>query len=64
MTALTLNLDRVHLSDEPFYQLCQNNRELQFERTARGELMIRPTVGGDSGNREADLMEALSWWQI
>jgi Uma2 family endonuclease len=40
MTALTLNLDRVHLSDEQFYQLCQNNGELNFERTARGELII------------------------
>ena len=31
MTALTLNLDTVHLTDEQFYQLCQNNRELNFE---------------------------------
>ncbi|MFN6500806.1 MAG: hypothetical protein RMX65_027935 [Nostoc sp. DedQUE01] len=27
---LTLNLDTVHLTDEQFYQLCQNNRELQL----------------------------------
>jgi Uma2 family endonuclease len=40
MTALRLNLDRVHLSDEQFYQLCQNNRELQFELTPKGELII------------------------
>jgi len=38
MTTLTLNLDTVHLTDEQFYELCQNNRELQFERTSRGEL--------------------------
>lgn len=62
MTALTLNLDTVHLSDEQFYQLCQNNRELQFERTARGELIIMPPVGGDSGNREADLIIDLGIW--
>lgn len=52
---LTLKLDTVHLTDEQFYQLCQNNRELQFERTAKGELIIMPPVGGESGNREADL---------
>ncbi|BAZ47840.1 hypothetical protein NIES4103_04440 [Nostoc sp. NIES-4103] len=62
MTPLTLNLDTVHLSDEQFYQLCQNNRELQFERTAKGELIIMPPVGGESGNREADLIIDLGIW--
>ena len=37
---LTLNLDTVHLTDEQFYQLCQNNRDLNFERTTRVELII------------------------
>ncbi|MCC5645108.1 Uma2 family endonuclease [Nostoc sp. CHAB 5824] len=59
---LTLNLDTVHLTDEQFYQLCQKNRELQFERTAKGELMIMPPVGGESGNREADLIIDLGIW--
>ncbi len=59
---LTLNLDTVHLTDEQFYQLCQNNRELQFERTAKGELIIMPPVGGESGNREADLIIDLGIW--
>ncbi|KOR37385.1 hypothetical protein AM228_06965 [Planktothricoides sp. SR001] len=62
MSSLTLNLDTVHLSDEQFYQLCQNNRDLNFERTARGELIIMPPVGGDSGNREADLIIDLGIW--
>ncbi|WP_371357276.1 hypothetical protein [Hydrocoleum sp. CS-953] len=31
MSILTLNLDTVKLSDEQFYKICQNNRELQFE---------------------------------
>ncbi|MBD2610912.1 Uma2 family endonuclease [Nostoc punctiforme FACHB-252] len=61
-TSLTLNLDTVHLTDEQFYQLCQNNRELQFERTAKGELIIMPPVGGESGNREADLIIDLGIW--
>ncbi len=59
---LTLNLDTVHLTDEQFYQLCQNNHELQFERTAKGELIIMPPVGGESGNREADLIIDLGVW--
>jgi Uma2 family endonuclease len=62
MTALTLNLDTVHLSDEQFYEICQNNRELKFERTAKRKLIIMSPVGGDSGNREADLIIDLGIW--
>ncbi|NET04680.1 MAG: Uma2 family endonuclease [Symploca sp. SIO2B6] len=62
MTPLALNLDTVELTDEQFYQLCQNNRQLQFERTAKGELIIMPPVGGESGNREADLIIDLGIW--
>ncbi len=62
MSPLALNLHAVHLTDEQFYQLCQNNRELKFERTASGELFIMPPVGGESGNREAELIADLAIW--
>jgi len=62
MSPLTLNLDTVQLTDEQFYHLCQNNRELKFERTAKGELIIMSPVGGESGNREADLIIDLGIW--
>lgn len=62
MNNLTLNLDTVYLTEEQFYELCQNNPELQFERTSRGELIIMPPVGGESGNREADLIIDLGIW--
>lgn len=62
MSPLTLNLDAVYLTDEQFYQLCQNNQELQFERTAKGELIIMSPVGGESGNREAELITELGVW--
>lgn len=62
MSPLKLNLDAVSLTDEQFYQLCQNNRELNFERTATGELIIMSPVGGDSGNRESELIADLVLW--
>jgi Uma2 family endonuclease len=62
MSPLTLNLDTVHLSDEQFYQLCQNNPLLKFERNAKGELIILSPVGGESGNREAELIADLGIW--
>jgi Uma2 family endonuclease len=62
ITPLKLNLNTVHLTDEQFYQLCQNNRELNFERNAKGELIIMPPVGGESGNRESELIIDLGIW--
>lgn len=62
MTTVTLNLDTVELTDEQFYRLCQMNRDWQFERTAKGEIIIMSPVGGVSGNREADLITDLGLW--
>lgn len=62
ITPLILNLERVHLTDEQFYQLCQNNQELKFERNAKEELTIISPVGGESGNRESELMIDLGIW--
>ena len=61
-TPLTLNLDTVRLTDEQFYELCQNNHELKFERNAKGELIIMSPVGGESGNRESELIIDLGNW--
>ncbi len=62
ISPLKLNLDDVNLTDEQFYQLCQKNSDLQFERTATGELIIMPPVGGESGNREAEFIIDLGIW--
>lgn len=62
MTAVVLNLEQVGLTDEQFYQLCLANQNWNLERTAKGELVIMPPVGGESGQREADLITDLNLW--
>ncbi|WP_337886059.1 Uma2 family endonuclease [Fischerella thermalis] len=63
MTALILNLrPAIDLTDEQFFQLCQNNRDLRLERTANGELIIMPPTGWESGNRNAKLTARLELW--
>jgi Uma2 family endonuclease len=63
MSAIVLNLQPfIELSDDQFYQLCQNHRDLKFERTAQGELIIVAPVGGEGGSREADLIGDLVYW--
>jgi Uma2 family endonuclease len=58
-TPLELNIE---LTDEQFFQLCQNNRDLQFERTATGELIVMPPTGSDTSNRNIDLSYQLQGW--
>jgi Uma2 family endonuclease len=52
MTAITLNLSPIiQLTNEQFYQLCQTNQDTKFERTAKGELIVMPPTGGETGDR-------------
>jgi Uma2 family endonuclease len=63
MNPLTVNLKPVlELTDEQFFQLCQANRDLRFERTATGELIIMPPTGGETGNRNAGLTAQVWIW--
>ncbi|MHC5676326.1 Uma2 family endonuclease [Nostoc sp.] len=63
MNALSVNLQSVlELTDEQFFNLCQANRDLRFERTATGELIIMPPTGGETGNRNGRLNQQLFNW--
>jgi Uma2 family endonuclease len=52
----------INLTDEQFFQLCQNNRDLRFERTATGKLIIMPPTGGTTSDRNAELTYQLRAW--
>ncbi len=62
MNTVVLNLNAVDLTDEQFYRLCQANDTWKLERTAKGDLLIMPPVGGKSGKREADLITDINNW--
>lgn len=63
MTALTLNLSPiVDLTDAQFYRLCQANRDVRFERTAEGHLIVMPPTGWDTGERNLDIEGQLWMW--
>jgi len=59
---MVLSLDRVNLTDEQFYRLCEANPTTPLERSASGALVIMSPVGGESGEREADLITDLALW--
>jgi Uma2 family endonuclease len=62
METVLLNLETVNLTDEQFYHLCQDNQTWNLERNQKGELLIMPPVGGNSANREADLIADVTIW--
>lgn len=63
MTTLTLNLNPIiKLTDDQFFQLCQENENIRLERTAKGELIIMPPAGGETGNRNAGLTAQIWIW--
>ena len=57
----SLELD-IDLTDQQFFQLCRNNHDLRFERTATGELIIMPPTGSETGDRNAELTYQLRAW--
>jgi Uma2 family endonuclease len=58
-TPLVLDLA---LTDEQFFQLCQKHRDLKFERTGSGELIIMSPTGGNTGKRNVKLTTQLDIW--
>lgn len=63
MTALTLNLNPIiKLTDDQFFQLCQENENIRLERTAKGELIIMSPAGGETGSSNAGLTAQIWNW--
>jgi Uma2 family endonuclease len=63
METLTLKVPpAVGLTDEQFYQLCVANQEWRLELTAKGELIIMPPTGGETGIRNSDIIAQLVIW--
>ena len=62
MNTFTLDIQSIELTDEQFYQLCVNNRDLHIERNANGDLVIMPPTGGETGNKNAGIIAQLWVW--
>ncbi|HIK13139.1 MAG TPA: Uma2 family endonuclease [Oscillatoriaceae cyanobacterium M33_DOE_052] len=60
---LTLNLPHAwKLTDEEFASLASLNQDLRLELTATGELMIMPPTGGETGERNFELIGQFWRW--
>ena len=60
--SLTINARALNLTDESFFYLCQDNRDLRLELTATGELLIMGPTTSETGRRNANLIFQLCLW--
>ena len=59
---LVLNVENVGISEEQFFRLCSDNRDLRMELTAQKELIIMPPAGLNSSWRNNILSTRLTNW--
>lgn len=52
----------IELTDDEFFALCQLNRDLRFERTSQGDIIIMPPTGAATGVRNAEITAQLANW--
>ncbi len=52
------------LTDEQFFDFCQQNRDLRMERTADGQIIIMTPTGGITGNRNSEISRQLANWNV
>ncbi len=61
--SLTIQLlPALPMTQEQFFEFCQQNRNMRFERTAQGDLIIMPPSGGETGTRNLSLGAQLYNW--
>ncbi len=59
---IELHYDRLRLNDDEFYEFCQQNDNLRFEREPSGTILIMSNTGGETGVRNAEVMFQLMTW--
>jgi len=70
LTEPQVSLDRVtlrirpviELTDDEFFALCQINRDLRFERTSQGDIIIMAPTGAETGIRNSSITAQLYIW--
>ena len=62
-THITLRLSpAIEITDDEFFALCQINRDLRFERTSQGDIIIMAPTGAETGIRNSSITGQLYIW--
>ena len=52
----------INLTDDQFFELCQINRDLRLERTAKGDIIVMAPTGGETSTRNSSITGQLYFW--
>ena len=52
----------LRFTDDEFFEFCQENRDLRFERNTNGEIIIMAPTGGTTGDKNGELTTDLKMW--
>ncbi len=52
----------LRMNDDGYYEFCMANANVRFERTAQGEIIIVPPVGGESDFQSVEVIGQLRDW--
>lgn len=61
---LVLNVGAVGLTDDQFFRLCRDNRDLRIEMTAKGELIVMSPTNPETGRKNATITARLWNWTM
>ncbi len=52
----------LEMNDDQFFEFCQANRDVRIERNARGEVIIMPPTGWETGDKNSEINLQLRLW--
>src|ERR1700726_4790031 len=55
-------LPAVSMTQDQYFDFCQQNRKLRFERNAKGELIVMAPAGGESSIQNVAIAAQLYTW--
>lgn len=50
------------LDDDEFFEFCRQNSDLRIERSSKGDIIIMPPTGGETGTQNFDLIVKFGAW--
>ena len=50
------------MTNDEYFQFCADNPDLRIERTAKGDILITPPVGGENSYQNSELARQLGNW--
>ncbi len=59
---MRLDIRSLNLTNQQFFQLCQDNRDMRMECSAQGEMMLMMPAGGETGKRNLNIILQLGLW--